>query len=79
LDLKEIGLNAGGTTHAPQQRCEAEHQLALHGSSGVVIRDDIRFECLIVFDVFQSDNDGFGGQSVPTASNHQIRAVGARS
>jgi len=44
-----------------------------------VIRDDIRFECLIVFDVFQSDNDGFGGQSVPTASNHQIRAVGARS
>jgi hypothetical protein len=37
-----------------------EHQLALHGSSGVVIRDDSRFECLIVFDVFQSHNDGFG-------------------
>ena len=49
LDLKEIGLNSGGTTHAPQQRCKAGHQLALHGSSGVVICDDIRFECLILF------------------------------
>jgi hypothetical protein len=39
-------------------------RLALHGSPGVVLRDDILFECLIVFDVFQSDNDGFGGQSV---------------
>ena len=37
----------------------------LHGSPGVVLRDDILFECLIVFDVFQSDNDGFGSQSVP--------------
>jgi len=49
LDLKKIGLNGGGTTHAPQQRCKAGHQLALHGSSGVVICDDIRFECLILF------------------------------
>jgi hypothetical protein len=49
LDLKEIGLNGGSTTHAPQQRCKAGHQLALHGSSGVVICDDIRFECLILF------------------------------
>jgi hypothetical protein len=65
LDLKEIGLNGGGTTHAPQQRCKPEHQLALHGSSGIVIRDDSRFERLIVFDVFQSDHDGFGSQSVP--------------
>jgi hypothetical protein len=65
LDLKEIGLNGGGTTDAPQQRCKPKHQLALHGSSGVVIRDDGRFECVIVFDVFQSDNDGFGSQSVP--------------
>jgi hypothetical protein len=44
------GVSSGG----------CEHQLALHGSSGVVIRDDSRFECLIVFDVFQSHNDGFG-------------------
>jgi hypothetical protein len=27
----------------------------------------------------QSETDGFGSQSMPTASNHQIRAVGARS
>jgi hypothetical protein len=33
LDLKEIGLNGAGTTHAPQQRCKPEHQLALHGIS----------------------------------------------
>jgi hypothetical protein len=26
---------------------------------------DSCFECLVVFDVFQSDNDGFGRQSVP--------------
>ncbi|HKD76407.1 MAG TPA: hypothetical protein VKB76_12970 [Ktedonobacterales bacterium] len=30
LDLKEIGLNGAGTTHAPQQRCKPEYQLALH-------------------------------------------------
>ena len=66
LDRKEIGLNGGGTTYSPQQRCKPEHQLALHGRSGVVIRDDSRFECSIVFDVFQIDNDGFGGQSVPS-------------
>jgi hypothetical protein len=29
------------------------------------IGDDGCFECVIVFDVFQSDNDGFGSQSVP--------------
>jgi hypothetical protein len=33
LDLKEIGLNGAGMTHAPQQRCKPEHQLALHGIS----------------------------------------------
>jgi len=49
LDLKDIGLNGGGTTHAPQQRCKPEHRLALHRSSSLVIRDDRRFECLIVF------------------------------
>jgi hypothetical protein len=27
-------------------------------------RDDSRFECLIVFDVFRSDNDDFGSHSV---------------
>ena len=30
-------------------RSEAGHQLAFHGSSGIVICDDIRFECLILF------------------------------
>ena len=30
LDLKVIGLNGAGTTHAPQQRCKPEYQLALH-------------------------------------------------
>ena len=65
LDLKEIGLNSGGTTHAPQQRCKPEYQLALHGSSSVIIKGDSRFECFVVLDVFQSDNDGFGSQSVP--------------
>ena len=33
LDLKEIGLNGAGTTHAPQQRCKPVHQLVLHGIS----------------------------------------------
>jgi hypothetical protein len=33
--------------------------------SGVAIKGDSCFECLVVFDVFQSDNDGFGSQSVP--------------
>jgi hypothetical protein len=33
LVLKEIGLNGAGTMHAPQQRCKAEHQLALHVAS----------------------------------------------
>src|SRR5215472_2557954 len=65
LDLKKIGLNGGGTTHAPQQRCDPEHQLALHRSSGVVINGDSCFECLVIFDVFQSGNDGFSSQSVP--------------
>jgi hypothetical protein len=43
---------------------EPEHQLALHGSSGV-IRDDGRIECVMVFDIFQSNNNDFGSQSVP--------------
>jgi hypothetical protein len=29
LDLKEIGLNDSSTTHALQQRCDRQHQLAL--------------------------------------------------
>jgi hypothetical protein len=33
---------------------QAEHQLALHSSSGVVISYDSHFECLIAFDVCQA-------------------------
>jgi len=79
LDLKKIGLNGGGTTHAPQQRCDPEHQLALHRSSGVVINGDSCFECLVIFDVFQSGNDGFSSQSVPKCISPPLASFGLRT
>ena len=65
LDLKKVGLNRGGATKAPQQRCEPKHQLARYGCFGAVVGDDCSLECLVVFGVFQTSNHGLGCQSVP--------------
>jgi hypothetical protein len=64
LDLQEIGLNGGGAADAPEQGRKPEYELALNGCSGIVIRDDGRFKCSVVSNIFQSDNDGFGRQSM---------------
>jgi hypothetical protein len=64
LDLEEIGLNRGGTADAPQQGCKPEHELALYGRSRIVIRDNGCFECVVILNVFQSDDDSFGRQSM---------------
>src|SRR6516164_6590751 len=64
LDLQEIGLNGGSAADAPQQGRQPKHQLALDGCSGIVIRDDGCFECLVVFNIFERDNDGFRRQSM---------------
>ena len=73
LDLKEIGLDAGGPPDPPQQRREPQHQLALDRRLGIVIRSDGRFECPVVFGIFHGGNDGFGSQSVRTALRRDWR------
>src|SRR6516165_9465555 len=63
LDL-EIGLNGGSAADAPQQGRQPKHQLALDGWSGIVIRHDGCFERLVIFNIFERDNDGFRRQSM---------------
>jgi hypothetical protein len=38
LDPKQIGLDRGGATQTPQQRCQPQHQFALDRGLGVIIR-----------------------------------------
>src|SRR5262245_61817799 len=64
LDLQEIGLNGSSAADAPQEGRKPEHELALDGCSGIVVRDDGCFECLVVFNVFERDNDGLRRQSM---------------
>src|SRR5262245_2428358 len=64
LDLQEIGLNGSRAADAPQQGRKPEHELALDGCSGIVVRDDGCFECLVVFNVFERGNDGLRRQSM---------------
>src|SRR5262249_41132453 len=58
------GLNGGSAADAPQQGRQPKHQLALDGCSGIVIRDDGGFERLVVFNIFERDNDSFRRQSM---------------
>ena len=64
LDLQEIGLNGSSAADAPQQGRKPEHELALDGCSGIVVRDDGCFECLVVFNIFERGNDGLRRQSM---------------
>jgi hypothetical protein len=54
---------AAATPDAPYQGREPQHQLALDRRLGVGIRSEGRFECSVVYTIFQGRNDGFSGQS----------------
>src|SRR5262249_28743734 len=58
------GLNGGSAADAPQQGRKPEHELALDSCSGIVVRDDGCFECLVVFNIFERGNDGLRRQSM---------------
>jgi hypothetical protein len=64
LNLQKISLNSDGTADTPEQGCKTEHELAFDGCSGVVICNDGCFERLIVLNIFQSDDDSFGRQTM---------------
>src|SRR4029077_14693116 len=53
LDLQEIGLNGSAAADAPQQGRKPEHELALDGRSGIVVRDDGCFEGSVVSNIFE--------------------------
>ena len=65
LDPKQIGLDRGGATQTPQQRCQPQHQLALDRGLGVVIRNDGRLERSVVLDILDTIDDGFRAQPMP--------------
>jgi hypothetical protein len=47
LDPEQIGLNGGGATQTPQQRCQPKHQLALYCGPGVTISDDEGYKSFV--------------------------------
>jgi hypothetical protein len=64
LGLKphEVRFDRGCATNAPKQGRQSEHQLSIYGRLGVVVSDDRRFKTLVVFDIFDNLDDGFGAQ-----------------
>jgi hypothetical protein len=56
LDPQQIGLDGRGAAQTPQQRCQPEHQFALDGSLGIIVRDDRRFESAVVIDIVSAHN-----------------------
>ena len=64
LHPKQAGLDRGGAPEPPEEAGELEHQLALDGGLSIKIRGDGQLERLVVLGVFETVQDGFGGQAV---------------
>jgi len=65
VNLQKPGLNRGGATQAPEERGEADNELALNGRGRQVVGEDLGFEGPVRRGVFEDIDNRLGRQSVP--------------
>ena len=63
LYFEQTGFHCRGAAQAPQHTGQPQHQLPLYGRLGVVICNNGRLECVVIFRIFErTDAHRFGGE-----------------
>jgi hypothetical protein len=65
LHSQHCGVDRGRASDAPQQGSDPKHEFTFNCRLRVKIGRDSRLECLVVVDVFENVDHGFGAKSVP--------------
>src|SRR4029077_7128942 len=81
LNFEQAGFNRCGAAQSPQQTGQSQYQFPLHSGLSIVIRNDGRFECFIIFSVPQRSDHRLRGKTVTNriAAGSQLTLLRSRT